>query len=143
MEEVLGASFVQGDIQDMRTQQRVHKVLGEEADVVLSDMCPPTTSDPGLNHIRTMQLANAAFNFARKLLRNGGTFCCKVFSGAEEVDFKKQLRKSFLHVKAFKPKASKSASVETYYIATGFVPDLLQHDNAPITIRADSERHSH
>lgn len=72
-----------------------------------------------------MQLAEEALYFASKVLRNGGTFCCKIFSGGEEIDFREDLQSNFLKVKGYKPAASKKASKEIYYVAQGFVPAHL------------------
>ena len=120
----MGATFVQGDMKDIITHQRILSSLnGEEADVVLSDMSPFTTGDKETNHIRAMQLAEEALDVTRRILRNGGTFCCKIFRGADEIEFRKELGNQFLKVKALKPAASKKESTEIYYIAQGYVPD--------------------
>lgn len=141
MDRIPGATFVRGDMNDEKTRQEIMFSLnGVEADVVLSDMAPDTTSDKGLNHVRIMGLAEEALETALTLLRNGGTFCCKVFSGAEEQEFRDRLRAKFAHVKAFKPAASRKESVEVYYVATGFVPEHHQnHEVAGISFE-DVER---
>lgn len=129
MEEISGAVFVKGDMRDDVTHRKV--LLGldkQEADVILSDMSPSTTGEKERDHLLIMQLADEAFSVARKLLRNGGTFCCKVFQGAEERDFRDGLEDCFVKVKAFKPAASRKASKEIYYIAQGFVPEHLDSD---------------
>lgn len=130
MEPIMGATFVQGDMKDAITQQQILSSLnGEEADIVLSDMAPFTTGDKQTNHIRVMQLAEEALEVTRKILRNGGTFCCKIFRGSDEIEFRKELENRFLKVKALKPSASKKESTEIYYIAQGYVPDDMNMMN--------------
>lgn len=127
MEPVAGARFIQGDFNDARVQREIRRNLrGSEADVVLSDMAPATTGDPGVNHDRIMALAEGAADMARALLRNGGVFVCKIFNGAGEAEFRDALKGHFLKVKAVKPPASKKASREMFYVASGFVPAHLR-----------------
>lgn len=126
MDPVPGAVFVRGDMNTDTTYQKILYALnGKEADVVISDMAPSTTGQKEQDHFQIMQLAEEALHVADKVLRNGGTFCCKIFSGGDEVDFRKDLESSFLKVKGFKPAASRKGSKEIYYIAKGFVPAHL------------------
>lgn len=123
MERVAGAIFVQGDLRDALTQRKVQYALAShEADVVLSDMAPDTISDKGTNHVRIMELAEEALRISKNILRNGGTLVCKVFSGADEREFRNQLRECFAKVRAVRPKACRKKSSEIYYVAQGFVP---------------------
>lgn len=123
MEEIDGAMFVQGDITNAETHRKILNGLnGREADVVLSDMSPSTTGEKERDHLLIMELADEAFNIAKQLLRNGGIFCCKVFAGAEETEFRNQLEDCFVKVKKFKPAASKQFSKEVYYVGKGYVP---------------------
>lgn len=130
MEEIPGAVFIQGDMKDDVTHRKIMLGLEErEADVVLSDMSPSTTGEKERDHLLIMELAEEAFTVAQKVLRNGGTFCCKVFQGAEEHEFRDALEDSFVKVKTIKPAASRKASREVYYVAQGFVPEHLDPDN--------------
>lgn len=129
MERIPGAHFIQGDFRAVEIKAKVVRALRRcEADVVLSDMAPSTTSDRNLNHDRIMDLAQDAAEFATSVLRNGGLFVCKIFSGSGEADFRHWLRGRFLRVKAFKPAASKQRSSELYYVATGHVPEELRQE---------------
>jgi len=127
MDPIEGAVFVKGDMNLDSTRENIlHAIDGSEVDVVLSDMSPSTTGEKETNHVRIMQLADEALSFAESVLRNGGTFCCKIFSGREEVDFRAHLRTHFVNVKGFKPLSSRKLSPETYYIARGYVPQHLR-----------------
>lgn len=127
MEPVPGALFVRGDFLSTTTQDRIARALrGEEADIVLSDMAPSTTGDPGRDHDIIMYLAEGAMMLALRLLRNGGVFVCKIFSGSGEEQFRSNLREHFVKVKSFRPKATRKRSREIYYVATGYVPQHLR-----------------
>lgn len=127
MDAIPGAIFVQGDMHDDYTHRQLRYALAShEADVVLSDMAPNTTGEKETNHVRIMELADISFSMSRKILRNGGTFVCKIFSGADEIPFRKRLNKWFTKVKPFRPSATRRTSPEIYYIAQGFVPEHLK-----------------
>lgn len=146
MEPIPGAIFVRGDLNLEKTQRAILYALhGKEADVVLCDMAPATTGQKEQDHLQIMQLADEALHVAHKILRNGGTFCCKIFSGAEETDFRKDLESSFVKVKAVKPAASRKFSKEIYYVAQGYVPshmsveDLGMKEELYTQIKASSD----
>ena len=92
----------------------------EKVDVVLSDMAYPTTGHAGTDHLRTMSLAEAAYDFARHVLKENGTFLAKVFQGGTEKELLSQLKKNFKTVKHVKPAASRQDSTEMYLLAQGF-----------------------
>lgn len=127
MVRIAGAKFVQGDMQDTRTHTQLRQALdGHEADVVVSDMAPDTTGEKETNHVRIMELADLALHLAQDVLRNGGTFVCKLFSGAEERDFRARLAAHFIKVRMMRPAASRQKSPEVYYVAQGYVPPHLR-----------------
>lgn len=127
MEPVPGAIFIRGDLREGQTHEKILWALAPyEADVVLSDMAPDTTGEKETNHVRIMELADEAFRIARNVLRNGGTFVCKIFSGADERDFHHSLRQCFAKVRAIRPAPSRKVSPEIYYVAQGFVPQHMQ-----------------
>lgn len=129
MEPIPGAVFIQGDMRSQSTHNYLlHALSQREADVVLSDMAPDTTGEKETNHVRIMDLADEALRLARSILRNGGTFCCKIFSGADEKRFREELRQCFVKVRAFRPAATRKMSPEIYYIAQGFVPKHMEED---------------
>jgi 23S rRNA (uridine2552-2'-O)-methyltransferase len=95
-------------------------VEGEAVDLVVSDMAAATTGHMGTDYIRTLDLVDLGFDFARKVLRQKGTYVAKVFRGGTEAELLKKLRANFETVKHFKPPASRSGSKETYMVAKGF-----------------------
>ncbi len=120
MDPILGASILVGDFLDETVVAALENSLGGPADVVLSDMAPPTTGHPGTDHLRIMALAEAAFAFAHRVLAPGGTFVCKVFQGGTEAALLQEIKQCFASVRHSKPPSSRPESAETYLIATNF-----------------------
>ena len=106
---------------DFTNQSVVDKLLNiARVDVVLSDMAPNTCGIKSADHLRIMELARQAFDFAQMVLTDGGNFVTKIFQGVEETDFVKTLKPRFKTVKYCKPSASRKESVEIYIVAKGF-----------------------
>ncbi len=118
---IAGAEFVTMDFSSEEAEQMLLKMLdGNPVDLVMSDMASATTGHQNTDYIRTLDLVELGFDFAKKVLAENGTYIAKVFSGGTDTDLLKDLRKNFKSVKHFKPPASRSESKETYMIAQGF-----------------------
>ena len=115
-----GAIFFEGDFLDEDAPGRIKEALNGPADVVLSDMAPLTTGHSATDHLRIINLVEAAFLFATEILNPGGTFVAKVFQGGAEHNLLKEIKLSFAVVRHAKPPASRAESAETYLIASGF-----------------------
>lgn len=89
-------------------------------DVILSDMAAPASGMTDVDHIRIMNLVEAAYEFACLVLKPGGTFVAKVLQGGTEATLLTRLKKSFTKVSHFKPPASRKDSAEVYVVAQGF-----------------------
>ena len=120
MPEVPGAQFICLDFMDSKAPDLLKAAIGGRADLVLSDMAPPTIGHKGTDHLRIMALAEAAYEFAREVLVPGGTFLSKVFMGGTEKDLLNQLKKDFVKIRHVKPHASRADSSEMYVVALGF-----------------------
>ena len=117
---VAGAKIVAADFLDAATPTKIYAALGGPADVVLSDMSPSATGHGPTDHIRIVALAEAAFDFARGVLKPGGAFVTKVFQGGAERELLAELKRAFASVRHAKPPASRAESAETYVVAQGF-----------------------
>jgi 23S rRNA (uridine2552-2'-O)-methyltransferase len=120
VEPIAGATVLAKDFYDDDAPDALKSLLGGPADVVLSDMAAPATGDPQVDHLRIMALAEAAHDFARQILKPGGTFVAKVLQGGTERTLLDQLKHSFAKVRHVKPVASRADSAEMYVVATGF-----------------------
>lgn len=120
MVDVPESTFIQLDFMDNDAPQRLMEAIGGAADVVLSDMAPPTMGHRKTDHLRVMGLVEAAYEFAVEILSPGGVFLSKVFMGGTEKDLLNALKKDFSKVKHIKPHASRADSSEMYVVGMGF-----------------------
>jgi 23S rRNA (uridine2552-2'-O)-methyltransferase len=121
MEPVGAATILHKDFLDEDAPAVLTAALGgNKADAVLSDMAAHATGHRQTDHIKIMALAEAALDFARQVLRPGGTFLAKVLRGGTEGELLKILKKDFATVRHVKPAASRDDSAELYVLAMGF-----------------------
>jgi 23S rRNA (uridine2552-2'-O)-methyltransferase len=120
MEPIAGVDFIQLDFLDPSAPERLKVMLGGGADVVLSDMAANATGHARTDHLKIMALVEAAADFAREVLKPGGTFLAKVLQGGTEASLLAALRRDFAQIKHLKPPASRADSAELYLLATGF-----------------------
>ena len=120
IEPIANVILLEGDIYDERALAQVREALGGEADVVLSDMASPATGHRQTDHLRIMALCEAALDFAKEILKPGGTFVAKVLKGGTEDQLLGQIKRDFAQVRHAKPSASRSDSAEAYIVALGF-----------------------
>jgi 23S rRNA (uridine2552-2'-O)-methyltransferase len=120
LKPIPGVEFLKLDFLDEAAPERLKALLGGKADVVLSDMAANATGHRKTDHLRIMALAEAAVQFARDVLDEGGAFLCKVLQGGTETVLLAELKRDFENVKHVKPPASRSDSAELYLLARGF-----------------------
>ena len=121
MDSLPGVDFVQGDFtEDAVLQQVIERLPAGTADLVISDMAPNLSGNKAVDQPRSMYLAELALDLARKVLKPGGDFVCKVFQGEGTDAFIADARMSFARVKAVKPKASRPGSSEIYLVARNY-----------------------
>jgi 23S rRNA (uridine2552-2'-O)-methyltransferase len=121
MEPLAGVTVLLLDFMADEAPARLKALLRDGgADVVLSDMAAPTTGHTKTDHLRIMDLAEAAAAFAREVLSPGGAFLAKVFQGGTERTLHDALKRDFKTVRHVKPPASRADSAELYVLATGF-----------------------
>ena len=113
--------FVQGDFRDDEVFERLLGLVGERGvDLVLSDMAPNISGTRAVDQPRSMYLAELALDMARRVLKPGGSFVCKVFQGEGFEEFVRDARNAFGRVRVIKPDASRAASREVYLVARNF-----------------------
>jgi 23S rRNA (uridine2552-2'-O)-methyltransferase len=120
VEPIAGATVLAKDFYDEDAPAVLTALLSGSADVVLSDMAASATGDPQIDHLRIMALAESAHDFARQILKPGGTFVAKVLQGGTERTLLDQLKRDFAKVRHVKPEASRADSAEMYVVGTGF-----------------------
>ncbi len=121
MDPLPDVEFVQGDFEDEAVFGQVLQAVGEGgADLVMSDMAPNISGIQGVDQPRSMNLVELALDMARRVLKPGGSFVCKVFQGEGFDAFVVDARTSFKRVRVMKPKASRAASREVYLVARNY-----------------------
>ena len=120
MDEIPGVTFAQIDFLAPDAPNRLKEMMGGPADVVLSDMAANATGHRQTDHINIMALAEAGYEFAKEVLKPGGTYLAKVLRGGTEGDMLKMMKKDFASVRHVKPMASRDDSAELFVLAMGF-----------------------
>ncbi|NLE05360.1 MAG: RlmE family RNA methyltransferase [Crenarchaeota archaeon] len=121
MQPITGVKFIQQDFLASGAEDLIiAESNGKKYDVVMSDMAANTTGNKDIDHIRTTNLVEEAFNFSLKILKDDGSFIAKVFQGGTEPELFKKMKENFKTIKHFKPDSSRKESVEMYVIAIGF-----------------------
>lgn len=113
-------------------------------DIVLSDMYEPfpqvtgfwnnttntayyrmanTTGLKAKDHMLSMDLCEAGLILCLELLKPGGTYVCKFFSGKEDILLEHHLKRTFERVVRYKPGSSRSESTEAYFVCMGKRPN--------------------
>jgi len=108
---ISGVTILKGDFREVPFEGN--------ADVVLSDVAPNLSGIPNVDQARLLQLAEAAIDVCRKVLKREGVFLLKAFHGEAFGEVRERLNKTFLNVKVVKPPASRGESAETYVVARG------------------------
>lgn len=120
MEPIPGVILMQGDMTDPEVQARIIEQVGGHADVVLSDAAPATTGIKLRDHVLSIELARAALDVARALLKLDGNMVLKVFEGEDLPALIHDVKMAFHPVKIFAPEATRKESWETFIVARGF-----------------------
>jgi len=113
--------FILGDFTEDDVLQQLLSTVGEaRVDLVMSDMAPNISGMRSVDQPRSMYLVEIAVDFARQVLKPGGSFVTKIFHGEGFDEFVREVKQHFTTVKVRKPKASRPDSRETYLVARGY-----------------------
>lgn len=120
MNPIAGVTFLQGDFREDAVFARLYSLVEGGADVVLSDMAPNLSGTTAIDQPRAMLLSELALDMARRVLRKGGSFVVKVFTGEGSQELLAEIKRDFTTVRVRKPDASRDRSREVYMVGTGF-----------------------
>ncbi len=121
MDEIAGVTIFKKDFYDADAPELLFAALnGDKADVVLSDMASHATGHRQTDHVNIIALVEAGYEFARGVLKPGGTFLAKVLRGGTENQLLALMKKDFRVVRHVKPMASRDDSAELFVLAIGF-----------------------
>lgn len=117
MDAIPGVEFLQGDIRDSETIERLEAMLDDApVDLVISDMAPNLSGIAAADAARMSDLAELAIDFAVRHLKSDGALLVKCFHGSGYSQIVEVFRRHFAEVHVRKPEASRSASAETYLL---------------------------
>jgi 23S rRNA (uridine2552-2'-O)-methyltransferase len=110
--------FLQGDI----FSEEILTALVELGpfDVILSDAAPRTSGSGLVDAQRSLEIAGRVVDIAESTLDPGGHLVVKLFQGGEEGTVLNRMKSLFRRARAFKPKASRGESRETYFLGLHF-----------------------
>jgi 23S rRNA (uridine2552-2'-O)-methyltransferase len=121
MDSLPSVEFIQGDFTEDAVLEQLLESLGESrADLVMSDMAPNISGNKSVDQPRSQHLAELALDLARRVLRPGGSFVCKLFQGQGTDRFVAECRADFARVRVIKPKASRAGSSEVFLVARNY-----------------------
>ncbi|WP_108650014.1 23S rRNA (uridine(2552)-2'-O)-methyltransferase RlmE [Dongshaea marina] len=121
MDPIVGVDFLQGDFREESVLNALlERVGGDKVDVILSDMAPNMSGNPGVDQPKSMYLVELALEMCRDVLATKGSFIVKVFQGDGFDAYLKQVRELFSSVRIRKPESSRARSREVYIVASGF-----------------------
>lgn len=121
MDSIAGVEFIEGDFREQAVYDRLLETLGDvPVDLVISDMAPNISGLKAVDQPRAMYLAELALELAEKVLKPGGDFLVKVFTGEGLDEYKKTMRSAFEKIVVRKPAASRPRSREIYLLARGY-----------------------
>jgi 23S rRNA (uridine2552-2'-O)-methyltransferase len=111
------AVFIEADLRDLNLEQ-IFAEHGFNApfDLVLSDMAPKTTGIRFTDQARSMELCELALDVARRFLRPGGHFVCKLFHSEEFQVLRDAIKKDFEQFNAVKPDSTRKISKEIFLV---------------------------
>ena len=111
------AVFIQADLRGLGLEE-VFLQHGFDPlfDLVLSDMAPKTTGIRNTDQARSMELCELALQTARKFLRPGGHFVCKLFHSDDFKVLREEIKKDFAQFEAVKPDSTRKISKEIFLV---------------------------
>jgi len=110
--------FIKKSIFDLTDED--FKGFGGNFNSVISDMAPNTSGYVPKDAAESLKLSRTAFEIAKRFLKKGGNFVCKIFDGEDADAFIKEVGDSFEVLKRARPAAVVKRSKEFYIVAKGF-----------------------
>jgi len=121
MDPLPNVDFLQGDFREQVVlDELLGRLDGRPVDLVISDMAPNISGNAAVDLPRAMYLCELALDFARQVLKPGGTLVMKVFQGEGFDELFRDAKGSFRRVLTRKPRASRPKSREVYLVAGNY-----------------------
>ncbi|MEY3633499.1 MAG: hypothetical protein RI937_1697 [Pseudomonadota bacterium] len=117
MEPIADVEFIEGDFREEAVAQQLSdRLLGEQVDIVLSDMAPNLSGVESADAARVMHVCELALEFSARHLKPEGALLVKTFQGSGYSQLVELFKQQFSSVAARKPPASRAQSSETFLL---------------------------
>ena len=116
MEQLKNTYQITGNFNDKKFQDKIKNYFNSKIDAVISDMAENTTGNKNLDVFSTSELCKEAMYFSKDILKNNGSFVCKIFMGSTFNEIMKESKLLFKQIKVFKPTSSRKDSKESFII---------------------------
>ncbi len=121
MDNLKGVEFIQGDFTETSTLEKLLKITDfRQTDLVISDMAPNISGIRSVDQAGAMYLAELTLDFAKQVLRPGGSMVVKMFQGSGFDHFIRSVSGCFRKTVHRKPMASRGRSREQYLVCKDF-----------------------
>lgn len=111
------AQFIQADLRDLNLEQVfIDYGFPPPFDLVISDMAPKTTGIRMTDQARSFELCELALDVARRFLKPGGHFICKLFHSDDFKTLKTEIQIEYSKFEAIKPDSTRKISKEIFLI---------------------------
>lgn len=121
VEEIPNAHIIRGDIGDESIVESVFDYFGGKINAVVCDLSPQVTGTWSIDHGKQISLNYSASKIMDHVLARKGNALFKVFDGEYSNEFRDYIKKKFVKVQLKKPKASRKASSELYFVCLGYL----------------------
>src|SRR5690606_36990147 len=129
MEPIADVEFIQGDFREDEVLDQLKQIVGDSrVDLVISDMAPNLSGVESADSARIQHVCELALHFACQHLRPEGALIVKAFHGSGFSQIVETFKHYFRRVVERKPKASRGKSSETFLVARGLKPGVIQSD---------------
>lgn len=120
VEEVPNAHIIRGNIEDESIAELIFDYFGRKVNAMICDLSPQVSGVWAVDHAKQIALNYAAVKIMDHVLAYKGNALFKVFDGQYSNEFRDYVKKKFAKVQIRKPKASRKASSELYFICLGY-----------------------
>ena len=121
MDPIANTLFIKGDFTEQPVVEQCLQAMNHgKADLVISDMAPNLSGIGATDQARSLNLAELSLDLAKSVLKQGGHMLVKLFEGEGTGMYRRELKEHFGKVIVRKPKASRDASREFYFLARTF-----------------------
>jgi len=112
--------ILKADVFQENIEEKILKLLGSKADVILSDLSPKISGVWEVDVAKSVAMCERVIELSRKLLKRNGKLVMKVFEGVDTKRVFSSLERDFSFIKLFKPAASRKKSSELYIICLSY-----------------------